>query len=217
MYSLHEVLLLETLRHTQYPTHGLQQILTSIECKHPLHSLWAVESTHLDDVPWSIFRCLGNWGFIFGVKLGCFLSDYPWRHGRADSESDKNQWHDLLLEGMRWHLCGCSRASLNKEDRFLMSPNWVPYFFIFPFFPSSAFACSLPAPISTFSISAFLSSSFHTSCFPLDLCLVLLTPVTELKSATSRRLTVSTALLLPCIRPENPVGRCPGALQEMWP
>lgn len=49
--SLHEVLLLETLMHTQYPTLGMQQILTSIECKHPLHSLWAVESTHLDDVP----------------------------------------------------------------------------------------------------------------------------------------------------------------------
>lgn len=126
----------------------MQQILTSVECKHPLHSLWAIESTHLDDVPWYIFRCLGNRGFILGVKLGCFLSDYPWRHGRADSESDKNQWHDLLLEGMRWHLCGCSRASLNKEDRFLMSPNWVPLFFHLSFL--SFFCICLLAPCSYF-------------------------------------------------------------------
>ena len=53
---------------------------------------------------------------------------------------------------------------------------WYLYFFVFPFFPSSAFARPLPAPVSTFSTSAFSSSLFHTSCFPSDLCLVLLTP-----------------------------------------
>ena len=73
---------------------------------------------------------------------------------------------------------------------------WYLYFSIFAFCPS-AFAHCLPAPVSTFSTSAFSSSSFHTSCFPSDLRLVLLTPTPDACNWAQ----VSQILKTDCVHP----------------
>lgn len=109
-----------------------------------------------------------------GIRTLCaWLS---WRQERADSASEKNHWYNLLLEDMRWYLCSCSKAGLNKEDHCLVSPNLVSLFFHLFFFPFSTCSHSLPAPIPTFSTSAFSSFSFPISYFSSGLSSVHLTP-----------------------------------------
>lgn len=77
---------------------------------------------------------------------------------------------------MRQYLCSRSKAGLNKEDHAFMSPNLVSLFLHLSFLSFFYISHSLPVPITTFSTSAFSSSSFPVTCFSIDLSSLYIIP-----------------------------------------